>query len=353
MDVKPDNIFISCEPMRRSVLTEDSADDGFEDESNSVISDDGTEFSYKIGDLGHVTSMVNPKVEEGDCRYLPRELLLDDFSALAKVDIFALGLTMYEAASSRSLPLNGPEWQNIRNGDIPFIPGYSPALQDLLKLMIHNDPKLRPTAAEITNHEIFNVTPTKPASKSRFQLRKELAAAKHKNNILEKQLLQAKSVIQNLSPASNGTPISDTLEPNPTLTSPFLVFNPREIKSGIADSTSPPHLIFNGYPSANLVNNFVNISFGHNEAFPTTPELGTGAAQLTGSFKVSPISLDSNVDNKSSSSNDVTCNNNKVAPPPAPPQPTVRQCPYNTRSAKLKSSSRIVGKKTARSQSLL
>ena len=46
-----------------------------------------------------MTSVTNPTVEDGDCRYLPKEILSDDYEHLTKADIFSLGLTMYQAVS--------------------------------------------------------------------------------------------------------------------------------------------------------------------------------------------------------------------------------------------------------------
>lgn len=51
LDVKPDNIFISCERLKHNVPNEDSADDGFEEDDNPIgqNQDFDTEFTYKIG----------------------------------------------------------------------------------------------------------------------------------------------------------------------------------------------------------------------------------------------------------------------------------------------------------------
>lgn len=145
--------------------------------------------------------MLNPQVEEGDCRYLPREILQEDFSHLTKADIFALGLTIYECMTARKLPLNGAEWHALRDGVFDGLSSLSTDLQLLLRLMTHPDPRDRPTAAQLVQQLSF----CHPVNKSHAQLRRELNAEKLKNEILSRQLQEAAKCLQSIGPNVTST----------------------------------------------------------------------------------------------------------------------------------------------------
>jgi wee1-like protein kinase len=105
LDVKPDNIYVK----------------------NGV---------YKLGDFGCATLIDSSlPIEEGDARYMPQEILNENFDHLDKVDIFSLGVSIYELVRKSPLPESGGHCLNLKEGKLPLLPGHSLQFQNLLKVL--------------------------------------------------------------------------------------------------------------------------------------------------------------------------------------------------------------------------
>jgi serine/threonine protein kinase len=143
LDVKPENILVKR-------LTPTPTRDG----SASKM--------HKIADLGLATAAMGSgcdEINEGDSRYLAREVLQGNFSDLTKADVFSLGLTCYELATNpKELPCNGEEWHRLRDGCIEdcFASHLSPSMLALIRAMIHPVAAERPPCVEVLEHEAIS-----------------------------------------------------------------------------------------------------------------------------------------------------------------------------------------------------
>jgi wee1-like protein kinase len=154
LDIKPENIYVS--------------------ESEKRI--------YKIGDFGLLSNADTRRdIEEGDCRYLPKELLsTEEAPVLTKADIFSLGCSIYELALHKPLPKRGEEWSQVREGNFSLPPSFSKEFEDLLKLMMHPEPGMRPSAIEMLQHPLL----CSQEEKFKLKQKQKVKELKHLNDEL-------------------------------------------------------------------------------------------------------------------------------------------------------------------------
>ena len=172
LDIKPGNVLISF---------------GTENEESGGIPHTGTgslkflhSMRFKIGDLGHVTSIKSDSIPtEGDCRYMAPEFLRMDSpekELLPKADMFSTGMTIFEAASLLHLPKNSDEnsiYDQLKNGVLPQLLRYSRKFHALLSQLVSKEACKRISSAKLVMNEMINPL----VSKSKTRLKRELYQA--------------------------------------------------------------------------------------------------------------------------------------------------------------------------------
>lgn len=127
------------------------------------------------------------------CRYLPAEVMNGNYSRLDKADMFSLGATLYQLATSADLPegessfldcklpvscvtvfglhagqrirvfvvffAGGEQYTNLRQGKLRLIPGYSNTFQAMLAKLMAKNPLDRPSPQKVLLDKLLNKQP--------------------------------------------------------------------------------------------------------------------------------------------------------------------------------------------------
>lgn len=102
----------------------------------------------KIGDFGQAISRDGGDcVSEGDSRYLAPELLeLEHQTVTPAVDVFSLGVTIFEMAT------NSDDYEYLCSGSVSLLSSYSRDLEEVVQWMLKPEPDCRITVNYLLQH---------------------------------------------------------------------------------------------------------------------------------------------------------------------------------------------------------
>jgi len=148
--------------------------------------------ALRLGDLGQCCRLGEPLLNEGESRYLPREVLNESTGLdLAKSDMFSLGASVYELLLGRQLGAGGDtgaiEWHELRDGRFNIVVErrYSPGLLSELRGLMHPNPAARPSAAHV-----FVAAANACAGRRGCSAEEEVGRLRRENQQLKAMLLQ-------------------------------------------------------------------------------------------------------------------------------------------------------------------
>ena len=178
---------------------------------NIFISRDGV---FKLGDFGMSSEMGQLEDgQEGDNRYMAKELLRGRVASCWSADIFSLGIMLFEvAADVECLPQEGEFWQELREGKVPPLSdGRSQKLDSAIRLMMDPRPDKRPRAETILEDDAVQRA-LDPAQRDTFIASLPLPEEFTTRNSVEPGTASAKGKTRRLGSLSvePGTGSSDT-----------------------------------------------------------------------------------------------------------------------------------------------
>ncbi|EFN52084.1 hypothetical protein CHLNCDRAFT_37008 [Chlorella variabilis] len=141
MDVKPDNIYLQDLPEEEALAG-----------GGASTWETCPGVRYKLGDFGQATRLdlkTPMAVDEGDCRYLPLEVLRGELGQLAKADMFALGASLLELATRAELPSGGHQYADLRAGKLPLLPTFTQRFANMIRTLMAPNPLDRPSAEKV------------------------------------------------------------------------------------------------------------------------------------------------------------------------------------------------------------